>query len=63
MQARRILEIKPRADEQAQPCLLRRHVRAHDPGQRVAVSNTDGCKPKRFGLRDQFLGVRRPAQK
>src|SRR6478736_6032966 len=62
-QARRIVKIKARADDEFDAAdLACRKVRAHHTGKRVAVGDGDCREPKRLRRRHQFLGVRASAQ-
>ena len=60
--ARSVHEIEPAADEKAYPGRLRRGVRAHDPGQRVAVGERDGLTPQRLRLHDKLVRMRAAAE-
>ena len=57
-QARRILEIETRADDETQAHRLRRRVRAHDARQRVAIGNGQRREPQRLGLGYEFVRMR-----
>ena len=62
-QARRIVEIEARADDEFDAAdLARRKMRAHHAGKRVAVGDGDCRKPKRLCRRHQLLGMRAATQ-
>ncbi len=62
-QARAVAKIEPAADDETQPDLLRRLVRAHDAGEAVAVGDRDRAVAEGGGGHHQLGRMRRPAQK
>ena len=60
--ARTIVEIEPRADDEADARRLGRHMGAHHAGQRVAVGDGERLEAERGGGDRQLVGVRRAAQ-
>ena len=61
-QARRILQIEPRADDEFDADLLGGEMTAHDTGKRVDVGDGDGVETKSLGRRHQLLGMGAAAQ-
>jgi hypothetical protein len=53
---------QPGTHGKAEPCRLGRHMHAHDPGQRVALGDTDGLVAGLGCRRRQLLGMRGGAQ-
>ena len=58
-----VFKIKPGADNETHPRILRRNVRAHDARKRIAVGDCNCRKPQRLCLRHELFSVRRAAQK
>ena len=52
-----------RTDNQLEPCLLGRHMRPHNAGDRTFVGNGQSAIAQRFSLLDQLLRMRSTAQK
>ena len=52
-----VFDIEASADDQTQPHLFGRDVRAHDTGEGVAIGDRECRKPQRLCLRDEFLRV------
>ena len=61
-QARRVGEIETGTDDEFEIDLLRRHVRSHDTGERVAIGDRERRQTERLGLRDQLMRMRAAAQ-
>ncbi len=61
-QARRVGEIEPGTDDEFEVDLLRRHIRPHDAGERIAIGDRQRRQTKRLGLRDQLMRVGAAAQ-
>ncbi len=59
---RPVLDAKAGADDQVQPAVLRRQVRAHHARHRALVGQRERAIAQRAGAVDQFLGVRGPLQ-
>ncbi len=62
-EARCIVEVEPRADNQPDGCVLGGDVGADNAGERVAVGHGNRLEAERFGLRDKFVGVGGATQK
>ena len=56
-QARGILQIEPRADDELDADLLGGEMAAHDSGKRVDVGDGDGIETESFGCRHQLFGM------
>ena len=61
-EARAVLQIETRPDDELQPDLLGGEVRAHDAGKRVAVGDGERGQAQRLRLRDELLAMRGAAQ-
>ena len=61
-QQRKAVEIEPGAHHEGQLRILRGTMRAHHPGQRVAVGDGQRGQSQMLGLHRQLLGVRGAAQ-
>ena len=59
---RPVLRREPGAHQQLQAGRLCRHVRAHDPRQRVAIRHADGAQAQGGGALHQFLRMAGPAK-
>ncbi len=55
-------QVEPRADDEGEFRVLRRLMRAHDAGQRVAVGHGKGRQPQMLRLHGELLGMRCAAQ-
>ena len=56
-QARRVLKVEPRADDEFDPHLLGGEMGADCAGKAVAVGDGDGVEPERARRRHQLLGM------
>ena len=61
-EARAILQVEARADDELEPHLLGRDVRAHDARKRIAIGDGDRVEAQRLRLRDELLAVGGAAQ-
>ena len=56
------MKVKTATDDEAHASHLRGLVSPHDPGERVAVNDTQRGNAEHGGLREQLFGARCPAQ-
>jgi hypothetical protein len=62
-EAHPVAQIEPHTDDEADAGLLRRLMRAHEPGDAVAVGDRDRRETERRGLLHQLVRMRAAAQK
>jgi hypothetical protein len=58
-----LVQVQPAPHHERDTCFLCGHVRADDPGQRVAVGDRHGGMAERSGALDQLLGAPRRNEK